>query len=198
MPKSKKQWKPRVIGDYEFDEVASAMQKMIRRGKEYEACYWAYILHHSGYGQYVWRRLIIISAEDVGNGDPNAAILVNACATNWERLHKHTKDVNLSKCLLVIQSVLYLCRCKKVREVDSLANLLNERFNRGERIEIPEIAIDPHTQQGKLLFGRFGDNDGKEKDRRDRWFDESSVVTNKAYEDKWKEDFRELVNSKNN
>ena len=33
----KDKWELRLIGNYNFDEVASSLQKMIRRGKEYEA-----------------------------------------------------------------------------------------------------------------------------------------------------------------
>jgi hypothetical protein len=48
---------PRLIGNYAFDETASSLQKMIRRAKEYEAYFWGYIFHQSGFGGYLWRRL---------------------------------------------------------------------------------------------------------------------------------------------
>lgn len=74
MTASKAPYNIRLINDYPFDEVASALQKSIRRGEEYNACYWAFILHESGYYKYVWKRLMIIASEDVGNGTPLAAI----------------------------------------------------------------------------------------------------------------------------
>ena len=98
---TKAKWEPKLIGNYEFDEVASSLQKMIRRGKEYEACYWSYALHQSGFGQYLWRRLSIICCEDIGNGDLTASMLVSSLASSWERLHKHNKLPSLDKFLLV-------------------------------------------------------------------------------------------------
>ncbi len=38
---SSKPYEIKLINDYTFDEVASALQKCIRRNLEYEACYWA-------------------------------------------------------------------------------------------------------------------------------------------------------------
>src|SRR5258708_19543038 len=49
---------------YEFGEVSSAMQKAIRRGDTRLAGYWALELWASGYGNYVWKRLLTVSAED--------------------------------------------------------------------------------------------------------------------------------------
>jgi len=49
---------------YRFAEVSSAMQKAVRRGDAKLAGYWALELWASGFGQYVWRRLLTISAED--------------------------------------------------------------------------------------------------------------------------------------
>ena len=40
------------------------MQKAIRRGDAKLAGYWALELWASGFGQYVWRRLLTVSAED--------------------------------------------------------------------------------------------------------------------------------------
>ncbi len=49
---------------YSFPAVFSAMQKAIRRGDAKLAGYWALELWASGFGQYVWRRLLTVSAED--------------------------------------------------------------------------------------------------------------------------------------
>jgi hypothetical protein len=49
---------------YSFPAVSSAMQKAIRRGDAKLAGYWALELWTSGFGQYVWRRLLTVSAED--------------------------------------------------------------------------------------------------------------------------------------
>jgi replication-associated recombination protein RarA len=44
-------------------EVASALQKSIRRGEEREALYWASELDLAGYGNYCFKRLRIIASE---------------------------------------------------------------------------------------------------------------------------------------
>ena len=49
---------------YSFPAVSSAMQKAIRRGDAKLAGYWALELWTSGFGQYVWRCLLTVSAED--------------------------------------------------------------------------------------------------------------------------------------
>jgi hypothetical protein len=54
----------RTIRGYNFGEVSSAMQKAIRRGDAHLAGYWALELWHSGFGRYVGKRLLTVSAED--------------------------------------------------------------------------------------------------------------------------------------
>ncbi len=187
------QYELRLIGDYKFDTVASSLQKMIRRCKEYESCWWAYILHQSGFGGYIWRRLSIIACEDIGNATSDAPIVIDALASSWERLHKHSKEVSLDKFLLVVQAVLFLCRAKKSRENDSIANLIEERFKSGKRLEIDEISIDPHTEQGRAVYGRFGSlTDGKEKLRLDKWFSEWGYIEKEAYPDRWVDELKQI------
>ena len=194
---TKGKWEPRLIGNYAFDECASSLQKMIRRSKEYEACFWGYVLHQSSFGGYLWRRLSIIACEDIGNGTPEAATLVNALCSNWERLHKHSKEPSLDKFLLPCQAILFMCRCKKTRENDSLVNLIHENWKSNKKLEIPTIALDPHSERGRLEFGRFGDlKDGKETLRIEKWFSEWGKVTNEAYKDKWELEIKEIWLSK--
>lgn len=194
---TKGKWEPRLIGNYAFDEVASSLQKMIRRGKEYEACFWGYVLHQSAFGGYLWRRLSIIACEDIGNGDPQTTILVSSLWNSWEKLHKHTKEPTLDKFLLPCQAILYMCSCKKTRENDSLVNLIHENWKNNKRLEIPQVAIDPHTEQGKQKFGKFGSlTDGKETLRIEKWFTEWGKTTNEAYKDKWEEKIKEIWLSK--
>ena len=61
------------------DEVISALQKSIRKGKERAACEFAYEMYISSPQllEKMWRRLLTISVEDIGMGDPMAAVLVN-------------------------------------------------------------------------------------------------------------------------
>lgn len=62
------------------DEVISALQKFIRRGETELAVRAAYELYLTGeeLTAYLWRRLLVISAEDVGLGEPMAPVVVDA------------------------------------------------------------------------------------------------------------------------
>ncbi len=64
---------------YAGDEVISALQKSIRRGLEEQACMFAYEMYISSpqLEEKLWRRLLTISVEDIGMGNPMAAIMVN-------------------------------------------------------------------------------------------------------------------------
>lgn len=184
-------YKPKLIGDYEWDEVSSALNKMIRRNREYEACFFGYIIHQSGYGLYIWRRLALISAEDIGNASPMTQILVDALASNWERMHKQSKEPTLAKLALVFQAIQALSQAKKTREIDDLRNLIAQQYEHlGKRIEIPEIAKDSHTSAGRKLYGKFGDNDGREEERLKLWRAEWNVVVPEAYKGKYLEELK--------
>jgi len=171
----------RVVGGYAFDEVASSLQKMVRRNKPYEAAYWAYILHASGYYKYVWRRLTVIASEDIGNGNPMAAVVVNALRQNYEATIDSKKRNSGDALLFIFQTVLYLCCSEKLREADTLVNLITKEYQQGKRLEVPEIAIDPHTAKGKEIHGRWGEGtDYENAERARKWHDEWSYVTPKA------------------
>jgi len=78
----------RTIRGYAFGEVASAMQKAIRRGDARLAGYWAVELFESNYREYVWRRLLTISAEDCW-GILTAE--VEALYRSWQVIDKQKK-----------------------------------------------------------------------------------------------------------
>ena len=64
---------------YPCDEVISALQKCIRRGLEEEACMFAYELYLTSpeLEDKLWSRLLTISVEDVGMGNPMASVIMN-------------------------------------------------------------------------------------------------------------------------
>lgn len=171
------QYKIEVIGGYEFDEVASSLQKSIRRNHEYEACYFAFILHESGYYKYVWKRLLIIASEDISNATPNAAQLVHALQQSYHyAITAQNRPKNDALCF-IFQAVIYLSRADKTREVDSLVNLIRTRYEQGERLEIPEVAKDMHTKVGRSIHGAWDDGDDQAKtERHTKWYDIFSKV----------------------
>lgn len=163
---------------YNFSEASSAMQKAIRRGDLKSAGYWAFELYESGYKDYVWRRLMVISAEDVYAMVTQEIV---ALRTAWTEIHKQNK---LRGKIFVSKAVVLLCAAPKSREADHLLffgfqeniattdeDLLAQcEAARGEYIPIPDYAYDVHTREGK----RRG------KTKRDFFKEEQAALKNRV------------------
>jgi replication-associated recombination protein RarA len=89
----------------------------------------------------MWKRLIVISVEDVGMGNPQAPVLVN---TLYE-MHARFSEGAMDRPLFAIHAVRFLCECQKDRSSDELVNWLKLT---DQAPEIPEYAIDMHTKRG--------------------------------------------------
>jgi replication-associated recombination protein RarA len=140
-------------GGHRCDEVASALQKSIRRGLEREALYWASELDLAGYPDYLWRRLRVIASEDVGLAAPEVALQVRALSENFADQRKHNVKSKTGsrpgERLFIVQAVLILVRAPKSRIVDHAVMAVYE----GERepLEVPDFALDRHTKRGRQL-----------------------------------------------
>lgn len=112
----------RTTRGYDFGEVASAMQKAIRRGDARSGGYWVIELFESGYFNYVWKRLLTISAEDCwGILTQEVAALHAAFQTvNTTK----TKDGNARGRIFIAKAVILLASAKKSRDADHLTNLI--------------------------------------------------------------------------
>ena len=129
---------------YDMHEVLSALQKEIRRCKEYEAVYWAVELE-SFNPKALWNRLRVIASEDIGLADPLASLIVDVLEKQYDAAVAGKKD---SSRLFLVHAVLYLARSKKSRIVD---NLLITVYNDEEKLEIPDYALDMHTYRGRKM-----------------------------------------------
>lgn len=144
---------------YDFYEVASAMQKAIRRGDARVAGFFALELYHSGFWKYVWKRLFTISAEDCFGIITNEVL---ALFEGFSLVNDGRKDMDKGR-IFISKAVILLCEVKKSRDADHLQNLvydgkrvtddeiatfLEETIGE-ERIEIPEYTFDCHTKKGK-------------------------------------------------
>jgi replication-associated recombination protein RarA len=138
-----------LIGGYDFGEVASALQKSVRRGLEGDALFWATELDISGYGEYVWKRLRIITSEDVGLAETNMPAVIGALYDNWKELRKKKDVKHGPERLFLVHAVLLLCRARKSRIVDNALIIYYEA--KRESKEIPDYARDKHTLAGKRL-----------------------------------------------
>ncbi len=152
-----------------FDETASALQKSIRRGKEYESMFHFVDLAESGFDLYAWKRLCICAAEDIGLANPNIVVQVNALAQMWERMRKKEKDDSSGELIFLLPeknipalAILLMCRSPKNREADDLASCVDLDWKEGKIIPISPEAIDGHTQTGKAKLRQQAKEQGRE------------------------------------
>lgn len=144
---------------YDFYEVASALQKSIRRGDVKLAGYMALELFPK-YAEYCWKRLLTISAEDC------YGIITQEIKSLYDSFHvinAGKKAENFGGRVFISKAVILLCFCKHNRDADLLSNYIYDKkydvsdeeidriFEevRGEEMEIPEYVYDVHTKKGK-------------------------------------------------
>lgn len=155
--------------NHKLDETISALQKSIRRGDELMATYWSFELNESGYWRYCFRRLQVICGEDVGLAQPEAMILVSSVYSSLLAQDKVKKIIQVDNNILGFV-VSYLARSPKSRHVDNLGGCILKRKEKGWKPEIPDYAIDQHTERGRALG----------KDDSD-FFREGSKIVNKKW-----------------
>ncbi|MBV9389716.1 MAG: AAA family ATPase [Chroococcidiopsidaceae cyanobacterium CP_BM_ER_R8_30] len=112
-------------GDAHFDTI-SAFIKSVRGSDSDAALYWlARMLYAGEDPRFILRRLSILASEDVGLADPNAVVVVNACAQAFERVGMPEGRYHLA------QATLYLATAPKSNSLmgffDALATVEKER-----------------------------------------------------------------------
>ena len=98
----------------------------------------------------LWTRLLVISVEDIGFGDPNAMVIVNTL----NQIRKEFPYGDGDRPIFFLYAIRYLCRCKKERSTDHVKNIIMKENEKGEIPEIPEWTIDMHTNKGRFELGR--------------------------------------------
>lgn len=134
---------------YDGLEVISALQKCIRRGDERAALYWAVELYDSGYAEWLWKRLRIISSEDVGMAMPGISSEIWALYSMHVVAAKNKEDKGEPQRLFVTHAIFMLCRAKKSRLID-WALIWAWWTHPFKKNEIPDVALDKHTDRGRL------------------------------------------------
>ena len=112
-------------GDAHFDTI-SALIKSVRGSDPDAALYWLAKMVYGGENpRFIFRRLLILASEDVGLADPNAVVVVNACAEALDRVGMPEGRYTLA------QATLYLATAPKSNSVmgffDALAAVEKER-----------------------------------------------------------------------
>lgn len=144
---------------YDFYEVASALQKSIRRNDVKMAGYMALELFPK-YANYCWKRLLTISAEDCSQMVTQE---VKALYDSFMIINKGKSGNDLKGRVFISKAVIILCRCGHSRDADILSNYIYDRkitvsdeeidriFDeiRKNPVQVPEYVYDCHTLKGK-------------------------------------------------
>lgn len=143
---------PRVetANGFRADELISTLQKSIRRGLTENAALVAYELYATSaeLEEHVWRRLEVISVEDVGLANAQAAVLVDALYRMHQRVDRSYGD----RFLYLLHAVRVLGGSAKDRSTDEMANWIKRMVESRERLpEVPDVAYDMHTRRGREL-----------------------------------------------
>lgn len=145
----------KTVNGYDFFECSSAMQKCIRRGLEDDALFWAVELYESNYVEYVWKRLKIISSEDVGLARPGISTDVQSLYEMHKELSKKKDDNNQPWRLFLVHAVMLLCRAPKTRIVD-WALIYHWGCHKKMLRPIPDVALDKHNERGRQMNRGWG------------------------------------------
>lgn len=153
----------RTIRHYDFYEVASALQKSIRRGDVKTAGYFGLELFESGFHLYCWKRLLTISAEDCHGVITKE---IKALFDSFELINKgRPKSKKPAGRIFISKAVILLCGSVKNRDADHLQNFIydykiNLSDSEIEKLltearegikEIPQYTFDCHTRKGKNM-----------------------------------------------
>lgn len=136
------------------DELISALQKSIRRGLVENAVLVAYELFASGaaFEDQVWRRLEIISVEDVGMGRPDAPVIIRALEAFRRAAARESPD----RLIYLVHAVRLLALSPKDRTSDEMATWVRQAVDAGTaRPEVFDDALDMHTRRGQELGRDF-------------------------------------------
>jgi replication-associated recombination protein RarA len=126
-------------------QAVSALQKAVRRSQPEAAAYWAVELAASGNGAWLWKRLKVISVEDVAATETGLVADLDTLHRWWKDA-KGRGDLNL---LPVVRAAVALALARKSRLADDLVIVLADK--NAERREVPDEALDRHTRAGRRM-----------------------------------------------
>jgi putative ATPase len=134
-------------GDAHFDTI-SAFIKSLRGSDPDAALYWLARMVYAGEDpRYIFRRMLILAGEDVGLADPQAVVVVNACAAAFDRVGMPEGQYPLA------QATLYLATCAKSNSVmgffDALSAIEQER-----EAEVPNHLRDANRDKESFGHGK--------------------------------------------
>lgn len=168
-------------GGHDFFEVASLLQKSLRRG-DITMCARAANELFPRYVNYTWNRLMTVSAEDCGEMVTSEIV---ALFDAWSKVNEGKSPKNKGR-IFFAKAIILLAKSKHDRSADELNILVSDRLPEKEFIKalnqveevwqdahtaimIPNYVYDVHTYRGK----RMG------KTKRQFLVEESEALTDK-------------------
>jgi replication-associated recombination protein RarA len=160
---------PPTKSGHDFYEVSSLLQKSLRRGDVVlAACAASELLPQ--YANYVWNRLMVVSAEDC------AGLVTAEIVGLYDAWAKRSKESTNARAkanghrIFVAKALVLLAKCRHSRDADELALLVVDRLPDDvfmealdeaedildappEHFEIPEYVYDIHTRRGRKAGG---------------------------------------------
>ena len=135
----------------EHYDHASAFQKSLRGSDADAAIYWLAKLIAGGEDpRFIVRRLLVTAAEDVGNADPQAFILVQAVANAVEKMGFPEARIPLA------QAVIYVAQAPKDNSaIVAIDQALEDIQSKGLSYPVPDHLKDTHYKDAKSKYG-FG------------------------------------------
>lgn len=133
-------------GDYHFD-VISAFIKSLRGSDPDASLYWLARMVAAGEDpRFIFRRMLISAAEDVGLADPNAIRVVESCASAFDRIGLPEGRFHLT------EAALYLATCPKSNSTIAFFDALKD-VEEEKRGEVPNHLKDPSRDKDGFGHG---------------------------------------------
>jgi putative ATPase len=134
-------------GDYHYDTI-SAFIKSIRGSDPDAALYWVSRMIYAGEDpSFIFRRLLISAAEDIGLADPQAVQVVYSCAQAFDRIGMPEGQFHLSL------AALYLSTCPK-------SNSTLGYFDALKAVEAEGAEVPNHLKDASRDSAGFGHGQG--------------------------------------
>ncbi len=129
-------------GDIHFDTI-SAFIKSIRGSDPDAALFWLARMIESGESpNYIFRRMLISAAEDIGLADPQAIVVVESCASAFDRVGMPEGNYFLS------EAVLYLACTEKSNSILGVNSAL-KAVKQSSNLKVPKYLRDSHRNSEK-------------------------------------------------
>ena len=144
-------FKEKSLHGYSLDVLISALQKSIRRGHEDLAIRVATELMATSpeLEDYVWHRLLVICAEDIGKGNYMATVIVKSLYDSSLLLSDGQAESD--RRILLVHAIRFLCAQDKDRSSALHASIAKRECLKNIPIEFPDYVYDLHTLIGQNM-----------------------------------------------